>query len=153
VCFIPNHSEVRGVDRRALYHTELGRHTESLIFIRQHCPGSFANVVIPSPSYMQHFHVTAQSHDQTLTQSDKAHSNHSAGLQMGRAMGIHTFSYSANCLCTDFGIQGILGSVTPRSEVLPTCLMYCFPAMSSLQRILFTCEQQCSFFPPIKSTC
>lgn len=97
-CFIPNHPEVRGADRKVLCNTELCRDTEPSIFIRQHCPGSFANVVILFPSYMQHFPVTAQSRNQTLTQSDNAHSNHSAGLRMGTAVGIHTYSYSVNCL-------------------------------------------------------
>lgn len=78
-CFIPNGPEVR-VDRTALCNTELCRETESLIFIQQQRLGSFANVVILFPSYMQHFPVTTQSHDQTLTQSDSAHSHHSAGL-------------------------------------------------------------------------
>lgn len=121
-CFIPNHPEVRGVDIRVLCNTELCRNTESLIFIQQHCPGSFANVVILFPSYMQHFPVTAQSHDQTLTQSDNAHSNHSAGLWTGTAVGMHTYSYSVNCLGTDFRVQGILDPGNPHLKALLTCI-------------------------------
>lgn len=103
----------RSVDRRALCSTDLCRDTESLIFIQQDCPGLLANVIMLFPSYMQHFPVIAQSRDQTVAQSDNAHSNHWAGLSVGRAMGIH-------CVWTDFGVHGILGSGTPHPKVLPT---------------------------------
>lgn len=153
-CLISNHPGVRGVDRRALCNTELCRDTESLIFIQQHCPGSFANVVILFPSYTQHLPVTAQSHDQTLTQSDNAHGNHSAGCWTGTAVGIHTYSYSVNSLWADFGVQGILGSVTPHSEVLPA-LVWC---TIFLQWVLWNgfallVNSNGHFFPPIKATC
>lgn len=129
---IPNHLEVRGVDRRALCNTELCGGTESLIFIGQHCPGSLANVVILFPSYMQHFPVAAQSHDQTLTQSDSAHRRHSAGLRMGTAAGIHTPRVSKLFMNSLWGAGRSGFSNSSFRSAAHLSLMYYFPAMGSL---------------------
>lgn len=120
-CFIPRHPEVRGVDRRVLCNTKLCSHPKLLIFMQQHFPCSFTNVVMLFPSYMQHSPISVQSHDQILTPSDTAHTNNPAGLWMGT----HTYVYLVSCLWTELGIKSTVASVTPCWQILSTLVIWC----------------------------